>query len=104
FNSAAALGTAVAQPVLALILVATDWRWVFVVLGIAGVFVGIVWWLTYRNPEEGTLSEADRAVIAHDAPVKPRPSAETSGGFAAWGALFRHGTTWGMILGFFGSV
>jgi len=99
FNSAAALGTAVAQPVLALILVATDWRWVFVVLGIAGVFVGILWWLTYRNPEEVALSDADRAVIAHNAPVKP-----ASGGFKAWGALFRHGTTWGMILGFFGSV
>ena len=72
FNSAAALGTAVAQPVLALILVASDWRWVFVVLGIAGVFVGILaWWLTYRNPEEVTLSDADREVIAHNAPVKP---------------------------------
>ena len=98
FNSAAALGTAVAQPVLALILVATDWRWVFVVLGIAGVFVGLLWWLTYRNPEEVVLSEADRETIAHSA-VKP-----SSGGFAEWLALFRHGTTWGMILGFFGSV
>ncbi len=121
FNSASALGTAVAQPVLAVILVATDWRWVFVVLGIAGVFVGLVWWLSYRNPEEVTLSDADRAVIAYSparlaagevadgasapddgggaAPAKP-----SAGGFAAWRGLFRHATTWGMILGFFGSV
>jgi len=98
FNSASALGTAVAQPVLALILVATDWRWVFVVLGAAGIFVGVFWWLTYRNPEEVTLSEADRATL-----VPAAPSA-SSGGFKAWRGLFRHGTTWGMILGFFGSI
>jgi len=97
FNSASSLGTAVAQPVLALILVASDWRWVFVVLGIAGVFVGLLWWLTYRNPEEVTLSEADRATL-------PTPTAKSSGGFKAWRGLFRHGTTWGMVLGFFGSV
>jgi MFS family permease len=96
FNSASALGTAVAQPVLALILVASDWRRVFVVLGVAGVFVGILWWLSYRNPEEVALSDADRAAIAHPA--------KTPGGLKAWGGLFRHGTTWGMILGFFGSV
>jgi len=97
FNSASSLGTAVAQPVLAVILVVSDWRWVFVVLGIAGVFVGILWWLTYRNPEEVVLNEADRATLTP-------PSAKSTGGFAAWRGLFRHGTTWGMVLGFFGSV
>jgi MFS family permease len=96
FNSAAALGTAVAQPVLALILVATDWRWVFVVLGAAGLVVGLVWWLVYRNPEEVALSDDDRASLA--APVR------ATGGFTAWRGLFRHRTTWGMVLGFFGSV
>ena len=99
FNSAAALGTAVAQPVLAVILVATDWRWVFVALGAAGLLVAGVWWLTYRNPDEVTLSAADRAVIAPESSQEP-----SSGGFAAWRGLFRHGTTWGMITGFFGSV
>ena len=111
FNSAAALGTAVAQPVLALILAGSDWRWVFVVLGIAGVFVGLVWWLTYRNPEEVVLSEADRATIAAPDiadvfgpdPV-PVAIAPAGSGFKAWRALFRYGATWGMILGFFGSV
>ncbi len=98
FNSASALGTAVAQPVLALILVASDWRWVFVVLGMAGVFVGLLWWLAYRNPEEVALGEADRATLTPPAPAKD-PNA-----FKAWRGLFRHGTTWGMILGFFGSV
>ncbi len=104
FNSASALGTAVAQPVLALILAATDWRWVFVVLGMAGVFVGVFWWLSYRNPDEVVLSDADRATIAHAAPAPNAPEKPSAGGFRAWRDLFRHGTTWGMILGFFGSV
>jgi len=96
FNSASALGTALAQPVLALILVAAGWRQVFVILGVAGLFVGGLWWSVYRDPEAVALDEADRAALV--------PATRATGGFAAWRGLFRHGTTWGMVLGFFGSV
>lgn len=100
FNAASPLGTALAPPLLSLMLVASNWRAVFVILGVAGLGVALVWWAAYRNPSQVTLSEDDRAVIAGASADKPAATT----GFAAWRGLFRHATTWGMILGFFGSV
>ncbi|WP_443751325.1 MFS transporter [Asticcacaulis solisilvae] len=99
FNSASPLGTAIAPPVLSLMLVTWGWRAVFVALGIAGLFVAVLWWSAYRNPDQVRLSDEARAVIA-----RPEPAPKASGGLKTWGRLFRHGTTWGMIFGFFGSV
>jgi MFS family permease len=97
FNSASPLGTAIAPPILSLVLVASDWRMVFVALGVVGLFVAVLWWATYRNPEEVALKPEDREAISHN--LK-----KSGGNFKAWGNLFRHASTWGMILGFFGSV
>lgn len=100
FNAASPLGSALAPPILSLILIASGWRSVFVILGVIGIGVAVVWWSLYRNPEQVALSDADRTAIHGPSPVtKP-----TASGLSTWGALFRHGTTWGMILGFFGSV
>lgn len=99
FNSASPLGTAIAPPLVSLMLVAWGWRAVFVVLGAVGLLAALLWWSVYRNPDQVSLSDEDRAKI-----TRPAPEKKTSGGFRAWAGLFRHGTTWGMIFGFFGSV
>lgn len=101
FNAASPLGTALAPPLLSLMLVASDWRAVFVILGVAGLGVALIWWAAYRNPGQVALTQDDRAVIVGEA-AADEPAATT--GFAAWRSLFRHAATWGMILGFFGSV
>ena len=99
FNSASPLGTAIAPPLVSVMLVAWGWRAVFVVLGAAGLLVAVLWWSIDRNPDQVGLSDEDRVKITQTAPEKTR-----SGGVKAWAGLFRHGTTWGMIFGFFGSV
>lgn len=100
FNAASPLGTAIAPPLLSVMLVWSGWRAVFVILGVAGLGVALLWWSVYRNPDQVRLTDTDRAVITEEAALdKP-----ASGGFGAWRDLFRHATTWGMILGFFGSV
>lgn len=101
FNAASPLGTALAPPLLSLMLVASNWRSVFVILGVAGVGVALVWWAAYRNTDQVALTQEDRAAVTGEV-VDDKPAAAT--GFAAWRGLFRHATTWGMILGFFGSV
>lgn len=106
FNAASPLGAALAPPVLSLMLVASGWRAVFVILGVAGLGVALIWWAAYRNTNEVALTKDDRAVIAgevaDDTSAADKPAAAT--GFSAWRGLFRYATTWGMILGFFGSV
>ena len=99
FNAASPLGTALAPPLLSLIIVAWGWREMFVVLGVAGFFVALIWWRLYRNPGDVALTDGERAYIADSQADGARRPA-----LAEWGSLFRHGTTWGMILGFFGSV
>jgi sugar phosphate permease len=100
YNAASPLGTALAPPLLTLLMLSFNWRWMFVVMGAVGLIVAWIWTLLYRDPEAVGLTTEEQAHLAYgSAPetlVKPT--------FAEWRSLFAYRTTWGMILGFFGSV
>ncbi|EUC19860.1 UNVERIFIED_ORG: sugar phosphate permease [Burkholderia sp. CF145] len=101
FNSASPLGTALAPLCLSILVVNFHWRWAFIVTGIVGLFVAVVWLAVYRDPVKATMTEEERRYLEGDeADRKPAPSLT----FAEWRSLFSHGTTWGMLIGFFGSV
>jgi MFS family permease len=101
FNSASPLGTALAPLCLSILVVNFHWRWAFIVTGIAGLVVAVVWLAVYRDPVKATMTEEERRYLEGDmADRKPAPSLT----FADWRSLFSHGTTWGMLIGFFGSV
>jgi sugar phosphate permease len=99
-QSAGTFGNLVAFPMLTFLTIHLSWRWMFIIVGAAGIVLALIWWAVHRDPDEvplqpdevGYLTEGD--VIADvDSPS-----------FAQWGALFAHRTTWGMIAGFFGTV
>jgi sugar phosphate permease len=100
YNAASPLGTALAPPLLTLLMLSFNWRWMFVVMGVVGLIVAWIWTLLYRDPEVIGLTTEEHAYLAYGAapetPAKPT--------FAEWRSLFAYRTTWGMILGFFGSV
>ncbi|RZT05613.1 Sugar phosphate permease [Duganella sp. CF402] len=100
FNSASPLGMALAPLCLPPLILATSWHWAFFVTGALGLVVALVWVSLYRDPVPAQLDAEERAYleIAETGAAAPKTSA------AAWGALFRHRATWGMMLGFFGSV
>ncbi|MFM0194623.1 MFS transporter [Paraburkholderia strydomiana] len=101
FNSASPLGTALAPLCLSVLVVNFHWRWAFIATGAAGLIVAAVWFAVYRDPVKATMSEAERRYLEGDeADRKPAPAVT----FAEWRSLFSHGTTWGMLIGFFGSV
>jgi MFS family permease len=100
FNCSSTLGTAIAAPLLTVIMLATGWRWMFGIMGLAGVIVAISWVLLYRdpfamalNPEENTYRTAGN---------ETGEAARVT--FSEWRRLFGCATTWGMIIGFFGVV
>ncbi len=100
FNSASPLGIALAPLCLSALIAALDWRWAFYLTGAAGLLVAVVWLVVYRDPVKDTLTEEERHYLYSDEPHVTTPKVT----FADWRALFCHATTWGMMLGFMGSV
>ncbi|HGL4260256.1 MFS transporter [Burkholderia dolosa] len=101
FNAASPLGTALAPLLLSVLVATLDWRWAFIATGAAGVVVAAVWFALYRDPVRAQLTATERAYLDADADnVVAAPKLT----FADWRGLFSHGTTWGMLIGFFGSV
>jgi sugar phosphate permease len=99
YNSASPLGVALAPLILSPLILATSWHWAFFVTGGMGLVVAVVWVALYRDPVPAQMSAEERAYLEAG---ESEPAQKTS--FAAWCALFRHRTTWGMMFGFFGSV
>src|SRR5215469_13266303 len=85
WNSAPGVAQALAPPVLTLLMTLVGWRWMFIVLGLAGVVLAGVWTLAYR----------DRRRHMGSAPERPSVS---------WANLFRHRMTWGLMAGNFGVI
>ncbi|HEX4259920.1 MAG TPA: MFS transporter [Acetobacteraceae bacterium] len=99
FNCASTLGPAIAPPLLTGLMLAFGWRWMFILLGIVGIIGAIVWFILYRDPPHYELDAAEQHYLSEG------EDAIASGGvsFAEWRSLFGFRTTWGMILGNFGS-
>jgi sugar phosphate permease len=104
YNSASPLGVALAPLCLAPLIAATSWHWAFFATGALGLVAALVWIALYRDPDRARLSAVEIDYLEADAATTGGPGGAASTSFAAWCALFRHRTTWGMMLGFFGSV
>lgn len=99
-QSAGTIGTFIAVPLLTFLMLKLSWRWMFIIVGAAGVALAIVWWSIHRDPSEVSLTPEERHyLIEGDETAATRPPS-----FAEWKELFAHRTTWGMIAGFFGTI
>jgi sugar phosphate permease len=99
FNSAASLGPALAPPLLTALMQSLGWRWMFYVMGGAGLVAALAWYIIYRDPEAAGLSSAELESLRNG---ETRSKRQMS--FAQWIDLFRHQTTWGMTVGFGGAL
>ncbi len=99
-QSASSLGNFVAVPLLTFLMLRLSWRWMFLIVGAAGVVLAAVWWHIHRDPSEIQLTPDERLYLTEgDENATSRPPS-----FAEWKRLFAHKTTWGMIIGFFGNM
>ncbi|MCB8878038.1 MFS transporter [Acidisoma silvae] len=97
-NSVSTLGPALTPPILTMIMLSCGWRWMFLLLGLLGIAVGIAWILLYRDRKSYDLRSDEWSYLTEgDASVDRGPVT-----LAEWGSLFRYRTTWGMIAGTFG--
>jgi len=97
FNASSALAPALAPPLLTVLMLAFGWRIMFLIAGLAGLVVAVLWLLFYRAPEEAGVPVAEIAQLRSE---DPADTAE--GSRILWLLQFR--TTWAMFFGFFGVV
>jgi sugar phosphate permease len=100
FNCASSLGTAIAAPLLTFLMLWFGWRWMFMIMGIAGLLVAAVWYILYRNPTVVALTEQEQRYRTEGDPAGRRERVT----LREWRLLFHFRTTWGMILGYFGCI
>ena len=99
-QSASSLGNFIAVPLLTFLMLRLSWRWMFLIVGAAGVLLAAVWWSIHRDPSEVRLTADERRYLTEgDENTTSKPPS-----FAEWRQLFAHRTTWGMIAGFFGTI
>src|ERR1700729_2859955 len=55
YTSGAYIGPTIAPPILTTVMLAFDWRVMFIVMGVAGVAAAGLWFLIYREPRTQVL-------------------------------------------------
>ncbi|MGK3115006.1 MFS transporter [Candidatus Pantoea formicae] len=92
-NTGSQIANAIAPPILTVLLLTLGWRGMFVAIGLMGIPLLLAWWKFYRDPnarEDALLHAGHRSVTTADEKAQ-----------SSWGALFRHSTTWFMVIGNF---
>ena len=98
-NTTSSLGPAIAPPILTFLMLEFGWRWMFVLMGILGVAIAIIWFAVFRDARDTSFTTEETDFLTEG----EQPSAGNIT-FKEWSGLFRFRTTWGLILGFFGIV
>lgn len=96
-SASPSIGTALAPPLLTALMLAFGWRAMFVTLGVAGVVAAVVWFLLYRDPDHYATAEDLTYIRSADTASTSKVT------MRQWARLFRCKTTWGMLVGNFGS-
>jgi len=95
YNAGGSIGPAIAPPLLTGIMLAFDWRTMFVVMGVVGVASAGIWFLLYRDPRKAKLEPVDVAYLADNRANANKVEARQ------WIRLFRFRSMWGLTLGAF---
>ena len=96
------LGLAFFGPSLFWITAAFGWRAMFVVVGVAGILFGLIWWFTYREPGESRkVNQAELDFIAAGGGLAPANAVKVPFSWANVRKLLTYRQIWGAGLGQF---
>jgi ACS family hexuronate transporter-like MFS transporter len=92
FNAGTNVASMIGPPVFAAMLYAFGWRTCFLITGSLGLFWLLLWWRSYRLPEQhARVNSAELAHIQSDAPQGPQPK-------IGWGRAMTYKQTWGFAI------
>jgi MFS family permease len=95
YTSGAYIGPTLAPPILTGVMLAFDWRVMFIVMGLAGVVAAGIWFMVYRDPRTQVLLPQDEAYL------RSNREARASVSVREWASLFRFRAMWALMLGAF---
>ncbi|WP_263359712.1 MFS transporter [Acidicapsa ligni] len=101
-NSATTMGQAIAPPILTVTMMAFGWRGMFMLIGIPGLILSVVWYVFYRDRRAVSLSDHEMEYLDTSGQKSDLRNDRTRISSAQWLGLFRMRTMWGMMLGFGG--
>ena len=90
-NTSPFIGQAIAPPLLTAMMLAFGWRWMFIVMGLAGLAVCAIWIAFFREPRSMNLDADERAYLTDGDP----PVVAELITLAQWRHLFAFRSTWG---------
>ncbi len=95
YTSGAYIGPTLAPPILTGLMLAFNWRVMFIVMGLSGVVAAGLWFAVYRDPRVQVLSPQDEAYL------RPNREARSEVSLRQWSSLFRFRAMWVLMLGAF---
>lgn len=91
FNTGSALGSVLAPPLLALIVVVLNWRWVFIISGSFGLIWAVYWFFSYHLPHSHPrITPKEAALIRRSREDEGRGDLAEQVHREKWGKLFSH--------------
>jgi ACS family glucarate transporter-like MFS transporter len=102
YDSGARIGSAIATPLIALIIGLWGWQGAFLFAGGLGVLWSIGWWAWYKRPEfKSGVNDAELAIIHESHKEQAATNLHPDAKPMRIAELFKQRTVWGMMLGFF---
>ena len=95
YTSGAYIGPTLAPPILTTVMLAYNWRVMFIVMGLAGVVAAVFWFMIYREPRVQVLQAQDEEYLRDNREAKATVSVKQ------WSSLFRFRAMWALMLGAF---
>jgi MFS family permease len=95
YTSGAYIGPTLAPPILTGLMLAFNWRVMFIVMGLAGIAGAAIWFLIYRDPRSQALEPQDAEYL------RANREAKSSVTLREWMSLFRFRAMWVLMLGAF---
>ncbi|GGJ98339.1 MFS transporter [Lentibacillus kapialis] len=95
FNMGPTVAKALSLPLLSAIMLAIGWQGMFISVGLLGFVFVILWVIIYRDPNAENNFE-----INNDNTHKSNYQSNVQ---ISWGMLFKYRSTWGMMIGAFGT-
>ncbi len=100
FLSASYLGTGLAAPLITALMLSLGWRWMFAILGFAGLIMAVIWAIFYRTPQQSNLTPEELSYLGQSQKNVPKAAFSLS----SWLHLLTMRTTWALFLAYMGII